>query len=109
MNLKGRNFSLELVVLQKFIEAEEFATDRKSTRPNSSHGYISHAVFCSKKKSHAGFTCPCASYDRTNEAVLHLFVADVPIASLLPVCASPLSLCLITCFTSRYSNPLSLL
>jgi len=28
MNLKGRNFSLELVVLQKFIEAEEFATGR---------------------------------------------------------------------------------
>src|SRR5687768_12039036 len=28
-----------------------FATsDRKSTRPNSSHGYISYAVFCLKKK-----------------------------------------------------------
>src|SRR5256884_4619417 len=25
-------------------------TDRKSTRLNSSHGYISYAVFCSKKK-----------------------------------------------------------
>src|SRR5687768_17706785 len=24
--------------------------DRKSTRPNSSHGYISYAVFCLKKK-----------------------------------------------------------
>src|SRR2546422_6966770 len=43
--------------------------DRKSTRLNSSHGYISYAVFCLKKKksmcmssySHAGFvhyTCP---------------------------------------------------
>src|SRR2546422_6958613 len=31
---------------------EEFnpATDRKSTRLNSSHGYISYAVFCLKKK-----------------------------------------------------------
>src|ERR1041385_9472287 len=29
-------------------------TDRKSTRLNSSHGYISHAVFCSKKQPAAG-------------------------------------------------------
>src|SRR5687768_17796111 len=27
-----------------------FRTDRKSTRLNSSHGYISYAVFCLKKK-----------------------------------------------------------
>src|SRR2546429_4581169 len=27
-----------------------FTTDRKSTRLNSSHGYISYAVFCLKKK-----------------------------------------------------------
>src|SRR2546422_7194087 len=27
-----------------------FAEDRKSTRLNSSHGYISYAVFCLKKK-----------------------------------------------------------
>src|SRR5205809_6234439 len=29
-----------------------FITDRKSTRLNSSHGYISYAVFCLKKKKH---------------------------------------------------------
>src|SRR5687768_18273624 len=28
-----------------------FAGDRKSTRLNSSHGYISYAVFCLKKKN----------------------------------------------------------
>src|SRR5205809_5675998 len=28
--------------------------DRKSTRLNSSHGYISYAVFCLKKKTTAG-------------------------------------------------------
>src|SRR2546429_1078787 len=28
-------------------------TDRKSTRLNSSHGYISYAVFCLKKKNFA--------------------------------------------------------
>src|SRR2546422_8469700 len=30
---------------------EHFLSDRKSTRLNSSHGYISYAVFCLKKKS----------------------------------------------------------
>src|SRR2546422_7371640 len=30
--------------------AEEQLLDRKSTRLNSSHGYISYAVFCLKKK-----------------------------------------------------------
>src|SRR2546422_6374647 len=29
-------------------------TDRKSTRLNSSHGYISYAVFCLKKKTSTG-------------------------------------------------------
>src|SRR2546422_2080249 len=29
---------------------ESFGLDRKSTRLNSSHGYISYAVFCLKKK-----------------------------------------------------------
>src|SRR2546422_6881822 len=29
---------------------EELPEDRKSTRLNSSHGYISYAVFCLKKK-----------------------------------------------------------
>src|SRR2546422_3111320 len=30
------------------------ALDRKSTRLNSSHGYISYAVFCLKKKKNTG-------------------------------------------------------
>src|SRR2546422_2322994 len=30
--------------------------DRKSTRLNSSHGYISYAVFCLKKKKHKSST-----------------------------------------------------
>src|SRR2546422_7596168 len=33
--------------------AEFFSLDRKSTRLNSSHGYISYAVFCLKKKKQA--------------------------------------------------------
>src|SRR2546422_4544764 len=37
------------------------ARDRKSTRLNSSHGYISYAVFCLKKKrnGYAGVVCVC--------------------------------------------------
>src|SRR2546422_4091730 len=31
--------------------ADEVLEDRKSTRLNSSHGYISYAVFCLKKKN----------------------------------------------------------
>src|SRR2546429_5517676 len=31
-------------------QAKALSTDRKSTRLNSSHGYISYAVFCLKKK-----------------------------------------------------------
>src|SRR5687768_18237672 len=33
------------------VPGEENAEDRKSTRLNSSHGYISYAVFCLKKKN----------------------------------------------------------
>src|SRR2546429_2069828 len=33
------------------------AVDRKSTRLNSSHGYISYAVFCLKKKKNTHTTC----------------------------------------------------
>src|SRR2546429_2381474 len=32
--------------------------DRKSTRLNSSHGYISYAVFCLKKKNHTSPPLP---------------------------------------------------
>src|SRR2546429_7052065 len=32
--------------------------DRKSTRLNSSHGYISYAVFCLKKKKNEVVRCP---------------------------------------------------
>src|SRR2546422_4538820 len=41
-----------LVVLEQTLDALDLARiqDRKSTRLNSSHGYISYAVFCLKKK-----------------------------------------------------------
>src|SRR2546429_6983046 len=40
-------FPAPIDLIRPFIEKAE---DRKSTRLNSSHGYISYAVFCLKKK-----------------------------------------------------------
>src|SRR2546429_6860506 len=37
------------------------ALDRKSTRLNSSHGYISYAVFCLKKKKTHAYSWPSHS------------------------------------------------
>src|SRR2546429_6933919 len=43
--------------------------DRKSTRLNSSHGYISYAVFClKKKKEHTCRPTPPTSYVRSPSA-----------------------------------------
>src|SRR2546422_4812349 len=42
-----RNCELQDIELH---ELQEINIDRKSTRLNSSHGYISYAVFCLKKK-----------------------------------------------------------
>src|SRR2546429_6403805 len=40
----------EHVVVADHLESGDQVADRKSTRLNSSHGYISYAVFCLKKK-----------------------------------------------------------
>src|SRR2546422_3542992 len=45
---------LEVATLWSVVALREevaFVQDRKSTRLNSSHGYISYAVFCLKKKN----------------------------------------------------------
>src|SRR2546429_848812 len=50
---------------QTKVNCREAAIDRKSTRLNSSHGYISYAVFCLKKKKQDNLvkwgpsTCTC--------------------------------------------------
>src|SRR2546422_8048141 len=51
--LLGKNMESKLPIAS----LTKLMTDRKSTRLNSSHGYISYAVFCLKKKT----TCehPC--------------------------------------------------
>src|SRR5256884_3488305 len=44
-------FFLGLVADRYFATEKVVGQDRKSTRLNSSHGYISYAVFCLKKKN----------------------------------------------------------
>src|SRR2546422_3987922 len=52
-------------------------SDRKSTRLNSSHGYISYAVFCLKKKKEihksmktkVGWTCTHTRFDILSRAM----------------------------------------
>src|SRR2546422_4889317 len=44
-----------VTVLPKPLDMDWVLTDRKSTRLNSSHGYISYAVFCLKKKKNNYF------------------------------------------------------
>src|SRR5256884_3558154 len=39
-----------IATIETALGSGPFARDRKSTRLNSSHGYISYAVFCLKKK-----------------------------------------------------------
>src|SRR2546429_3723528 len=43
-------------------------TDRKSTRLNSSHGYISYAVFCLKKKQRANHYRILVFHSRAGDA-----------------------------------------
>src|SRR2546429_4209281 len=47
LKLQGKVYQTLLTLLEKPGE------DRKSTRLNSSHGYISYAVFCLKKKKNS--------------------------------------------------------
>src|SRR2546429_4895063 len=61
------------VVVQNNVEAK--VRDRKSTRLNSSHGYISYAVFCLKKKntrSKSSFAAPTKMARRAEVAPVTL-------------------------------------
>src|SRR2546429_6199833 len=50
VSTRARNGRTELRRRHKTTHADTTIPDRKSTRLNSSHGYISYAVFCLKKK-----------------------------------------------------------
>src|SRR2546429_4495118 len=53
---KSRAF-LRVVSTRDRVAGRLTRQDRKSTRLNSSHGYISYAVFCLKKKKRHSATC----------------------------------------------------
>src|SRR2546422_1389879 len=55
--------------------------DRKSTRLNSSHGYISYAVFCLKKKTASAFV---THYDGASGVPPRSLVALSSAANLIP-------------------------
>src|SRR2546422_5099703 len=50
------SYRFDIAIEEDLIEevARLYGLDRKSTRLNSSHGYISYAVFCLKKKKTGG-------------------------------------------------------
>src|SRR2546422_3339690 len=65
LNHNETEFVIDFIYVQPqapkaVVRARVINRDRKSTRLNSSHGYISYAVFCLKKKKDAhadGATC----------------------------------------------------
>src|SRR3989449_5183605 len=52
-------------VAERVAHRNAAALDRKSTRLNSSHGYISYAVFCLKKKKKQETDTTAHVYNRT--------------------------------------------
>src|SRR5205809_3333943 len=50
------------VAAESSLHRQQARRDRKSTRLNSSHGYISYAVFCSKKKTNYSYQRSSAAY-----------------------------------------------
>src|SRR2546429_1437134 len=48
--MRSVSLTRQLAMLRSVVVPSAYRADRKSTRLNSSHGYISYAVFCLKKK-----------------------------------------------------------
>src|SRR2546429_8900172 len=49
--LAASTYPTQIVEADRWMQSHSNLKDRKSTRLNSSHGYISYAVFCLKKKN----------------------------------------------------------
>src|SRR2546422_2305251 len=59
-----------LTYLRRALADDTTVADRKSTRLNSSHGYISYAVFCLKKKKKEA-AVPRMGYELTITTTCH--------------------------------------
>src|SRR2546429_7247403 len=73
VDLRRHSTSLSKAGLYALGRCADRHTDRKSTRLNSSHGYISYAVFCLKKKNNSSSTflpepsrLTCPTHSHTN-------------------------------------------
>src|SRR2546422_5889064 len=64
-------FSSGRVIAPANVQPVVGSVDRKSTRLNSSHGYISYAVFCLKKKKNKNHNIIITKYDTTLYTVDH--------------------------------------
>src|SRR2546429_347969 len=73
----------EPVAGARLADRQEGGQDRKSTRLNSSHGYISYAVFCLKKKK-AGSHFFFFFNDTATTEIYTLSLHDA-----LPICCGP--------------------
>src|SRR2546429_2925801 len=58
----------EIELREELVDGGLRREDRKSTRLNSSHGYISYAVFCLKKKKKMIRKLPYAAWDDSVES-----------------------------------------
>src|SRR2546429_240249 len=78
--------------------------DRKSTRLNSSHGYISYAVFCLKKKKKSANPGTANLLARRTWLIRHADIlgsaASHSLTLLLPVSAKHSRCCRLTCDAS---------
>src|SRR5687768_17926752 len=77
VNVTAHVFMLPVVdhFVLRIVVGNAAIRDRKSTRLNSSHGYISYAVFCSKKKTKTTAPAPFSK-----KPALNICPADLPAA-----------------------------
>src|SRR2546422_3327125 len=61
-----------LVQQMSVTKLRHLGADRKSTRLNSSHGYISYAVFCLKKKKHKASWSGLDTSTHAQDPTLHV-------------------------------------
>src|SRR5256886_5029184 len=66
-------------------ETIEVATDRKSTRLNSSHSQISYAVFCLKKKKKYERRCTVYSRRNVSSPLLLILSSNLCIIQTFPI------------------------